>query len=439
MDRKIFWLLVISLITRVFYLFFEHAIWWDAAVYLSMGKYLFTSGALGFWEPIRPLLWPFLLGYGHYFGINQVILGHILSTFFSLGVIYMTYVVGSKVFNKNVGFLSAALISFTWIFFFFNVRLYTEIPSVFFALVAVYYFLKGKYIETGLFCGLAFLTKFPQGIIFVILIVATSTYLNRAFSVFVGFGMITLPYFIFNQILYGSPFAILLFASEFVKHAGIWIFQEPWYYYLLSVVQHNILFLLVIPGIFFAIKKKKYLIIVLSMVFLLYFSITAHKELRFAIVFLPYLAILASYGYTKLFKNKGLFFLILLIFFVAQFEVISVETNPYFSFFDGKEVNGEVLITHPLSGYYVGSDATLMYFPWFNKELGDHWLNHITKNKPEYVSIDTCEGGFICNPNELECENKRNEIIDLLETNYETIYSGGSGRCRYLIFRRSIQ
>ena len=125
MNKKIFLVLAFSLIARIIYLIYDQSIWWDAAVYLSMGKFIFSSGALGFWEPIRPLLWPFILGYGWWIGINPVIWGHIFSTLFSLGIIYLVYLIGKKLYNEEAGILSSILISFTWIFFFFNARLYT--------------------------------------------------------------------------------------------------------------------------------------------------------------------------------------------------------------------------------------------------------------------------------------------------------------------------
>src|SRR3989344_1882477 len=108
MDKKIFTVLLFSLVTRVIYLFFDKNIWWDAAVYLAMGEHIATFGQLGFWEPIRPLLWPFLLSYAFLFELNPIILGHIFSTFFSLGVIYLTYFIAKKLFNEQTALLSSS-------------------------------------------------------------------------------------------------------------------------------------------------------------------------------------------------------------------------------------------------------------------------------------------------------------------------------------------
>jgi len=128
MDRKIFTVLVLSLVARVFYFIQSHELWWDAAVYLSMGKYISSLGAVGFWEPIRPLLWPFVLSYAQFFTIDPVLWGHIWTTAFSLGIIYFTYRIALHLFDQRIALMSSILLSFTWVFLFFNVRLYTEIP-----------------------------------------------------------------------------------------------------------------------------------------------------------------------------------------------------------------------------------------------------------------------------------------------------------------------
>ena len=154
MDRKIATVLIISLITRLIYLFLDKNIWWDAAVYLAMGEHIASLGQLGFWEPIRPLLWPFLLSYAYILNIHPVLWASILSTCFSLGCIYLTYEIAKRLFNDRTALLSSLLLSFTWTFFFFNARLYTEIPAVFFALCAYWYFLKEKHFLSMTMAGL---------------------------------------------------------------------------------------------------------------------------------------------------------------------------------------------------------------------------------------------------------------------------------------------
>jgi 4-amino-4-deoxy-L-arabinose transferase-like glycosyltransferase len=436
MDKKIFSVLLISLLARIFYFFHSHPIWWDAAVYLSMGKYIFSVGQLGLWEPIRPLLWPTLLGYGWFIGLNPEIWGYILTTFFSLGIIYLTYLIAKKYFNQKVALYSAIIISFTWIFFFFNYRLYTEIPSVFFALLALYSYQKNDFFLTGVAAGLAFLTKFPQGIILVVFSIIIFKSLKKFSKLILGFILIIFPYLAFNYFLYGSPIENLLFASEVLKFAGIWIFQQPWHYYFTTLLYQNILFLLAIPGIYFAFKKKKYVLILLFILFLIYFIQMAHKEVRFTIMFLPYLAILASLAYDKLIKRlPEILIIITLVFFAINFQMDYYPINEEFHQFPYSE--GEIIITNPLTAYYTPSATTLLYYAWFDYESANTWLQYIQKNKPEYVSIDSCEGGFLCHPDEPLCEEAKEEIINYLEENYYKEYYKKIGICEYSIYSYS--
>lgn len=434
MDKKISLVLLFSFFGRVIYLFLDKNIWWDTAVYLAMGKHIASLGTLGFWEPIRPLLWPFLLSYAFVFNINPLLWGHILSTFFSLGCIYLTYEIAKKLFNERTALLASILLSFTWIFFFFNARLYTEIPAVFFALGAYYYFLKGKSFEAGLMSGLAFLTKFPEGLILAILGIFYLKSLKKFSFLFLGFILITLPYFSFNYFIYGSPFAILIFAQEFLAYAGIWIFQQPWWWYPLELVKQNILFLFAIPGIIFALQKKRYVLLLITLGFLIYLSQMAHKELRFAILFLPFLCILSAYGYQRIFKESFSFIVIVLLLFSLHFMIEEPITNPYFTFFQDKDIEGEILVTHPLTGYYA-EKATLMYYPWFNSSQAEYWKEYIEKNNPEYIALDSCEGGFLCPPNDTLCVEKKQKLLTAIQQRYTPILNESRGTCLYTIYQ----
>jgi hypothetical protein len=433
MNKKLLSVLIISLLARIFYFIYSHPIWWDAAVYLSMAKYIFTLGNLGLWEPIRPLLWPLLLGLGFVSNINIIIWAYILTTICSIGIIYLVFEIAKKLYGEKVALLSAILVSLTWILFYFNVRMYTEIPSLFFALLALYFFLKEKPFLVGAFTALAFLTKFPQGIILIVFTLLYIKSFKKLSKLYLPFILITLPYFILNFYLYGSFINNLLLASEVVANAGLWIFQQPWYFYPLELFKQNILYLFAIPGIYFAIKKKHYALLLPLVLFLIYFTQMPHKEIRFAILFIPYLAILASNAYYRYFTETKVFILIILVIFTINFQVDSANENSFFSFLE-EDIQGEILVTHPLTAYYLGTDSTPMYFPWFNSEQASFWLNYIQEENPEYITLDTCEGGFLCPPDEETCKTKQEEIFDYLDDNYDLEYYKESGICEYFIY-----
>ena len=158
---------VLFLCTSIF--LFNSDIWWDSAVYIGMGKYLFSLGNVGLWEPARPLVLPFFLGLFWKLGFNAVIFGRILEVGFSAGCLCLTYLIGKNVFNEKIGLLSAFLLAFSPSFLFYSSTILTGIPSTFFALLSVYFLIKKNYFFSGLFVGLSFMTRFLQ--LFVLLVI----------------------------------------------------------------------------------------------------------------------------------------------------------------------------------------------------------------------------------------------------------------------------
>jgi hypothetical protein len=434
MKLRILSVLFLSLFARIFYFTYNHSIWWDAAVYLSMAKFLASGGTLGLWEPIRPLIWPLLLSVSHLISINDLLWGYALTTVFSIGIIYLTYLIAKNSFGTKVAILSSILISFTWIFFYFNIRLYTEIPSTFFALLGIYFYLRNKNFLSGTSLAIAFLTKYPQGIVFAAIFLLTFKNFKRCMEVTLSFLVTLSPFFLFNYFYYGSFLGHLPFASQIIQNAGIWIFAEPWWYYLSEIFRQNWLYILVIPGIFFSLQRKKIILPLITGLFLLYFSFMEHKELRFAILFLPYLSILASLSYKKLIKSFLLFILITTVFFITLATIDPYYDNPYFTFIDNKELSGEILVTHPLSAYYSPKEVTMMYYPWFNSSQAIYWQNYVVDNYPEIVMIDTCEGGFLCPPNDFLCLEKKENLLKTLNSHYSIIYYLNTSHCEYIIY-----
>lgn len=444
MKLKIVLLMVLVFILQVVYLLKDYAIWWDASVYLGMGKYIFSLGQVGIWEPIRPLIWPLILGLFWKLGYNQIWVGKLLTILFSLGSIYMTYLIGKKI-GEDEGFIAAMLLAFTAVFFTFTFRLYTEIPSMFFALIAVYFFLEHKFILTGSFSALAFLTKFPQGILIVVFIFLTIKEPKKLVKMIGAFALVTLPYFIFNLVIYKNPIAPLLWGSDIVKRAGTWLFEGPWYFYFIEVLKQNVLYLFAIIGFIVLLKHKNKALILISILFLLYFSTHIHKEIRFAILFIPYLAIFAAVGIKKVFKQKWIIYAITLLSLFLLFSNLQPDYQPseaaqnYYQFLEGKDVEGEILTMQPIVNLYTNKKVEPMYFMVFDSELAQKWIDYVSKNKENisYVFLDTCEGGMLCPPEDKTCETKKEELISLLKANFNLVYDASTSNCEYLIFQQT--
>ncbi|MCM2325698.1 MAG: glycosyltransferase family 39 protein, partial [Candidatus Woesearchaeota archaeon] len=143
-----------------------HEIWWDEAVYIGMGKYLYSFGTVGLWEFFRPIGLPMILGL--LWKISDVILlSKILPLVFSIAYIFLTYHTARRIFDEKTALVASLLVILTPIFFYFSSHALTEIPSCLFALIAVNFYLDKRHLMTGIFAGVSFMFRFPGGILLI--------------------------------------------------------------------------------------------------------------------------------------------------------------------------------------------------------------------------------------------------------------------------------
>ena len=199
-----------------------------------MGKYIYSFGNSGLWEPIRPIGLPLLLGALWKLKLNMVLFSEILIVFFSIGNIWITYLIAKYTFNKKTAMISAFILTITPLFFLYSSYVLTGIASTFFALLALYtYFSKENLKLVGLFCGLTFLFRFPQGLLLIAILL--SLFINELirlhslkktikklignlkreyFPFLVSFFLTILPFWIFNFLLY-RPYTTKVYHAIF--------------------------------------------------------------------------------------------------------------------------------------------------------------------------------------------------------------------------------
>jgi len=166
-------LVILFFLIKAPYLLKAHNIIWDEAVYMGMGKYLFSSGNLGFWEIVRPIGLPLILGLIWKSGFNYVLFSEFISILFSVGCIIFTYLIGKEMVNKEVGVISSSILAITSVFFLYTNYILTGIPSTFFVLFGIYVYLKKhNLLVAGILCGIGALFRFPQALIGISFILA---------------------------------------------------------------------------------------------------------------------------------------------------------------------------------------------------------------------------------------------------------------------------
>lgn len=441
--KKIYLVLALAFALQLAFLFQNHNMWWDSSVYLGMGHYMYSLGEQGIWEHIRPLVFPLMLGFFWKIGLNDVFFGHLLAMAFSLGSILLAYLIGKKLFSREAGEMAALVLALTPVFFESTFRLMTEIPSVFFALLALYFYIEKKPFASGIFAGLAFLTKFPQALVIAIIGIALLKRWKEAGKFTLGALCFIVPYLVFNYFMYGNP-SVFADAEAIIKNSGIWLFSDPVYYYLQGILKQNPLYILAVVGIYACIRERKYAIPALAVAFFAYFSYHTHKEIRFALLMLPYFAILAAVGIKRMFKQQWIFWAILVIAGIAFASQLEREEplNPalegYMTFLEGKEISGEVLVAYPQISLYSQKAVTPMYYMVFDKALAQKWIDYLTnQNNVQYVLIDRCN--LVCHPeNDAGCKEKAEELMNLLKEKFNAVYDEKDSSCEYWVFERSM-
>ena len=242
--RPLFYLLFITITVRLIYLLFDYPLWWDSHIYLAKGKFFFSQGQLGAFESFRPPLWPLLLGIIWKLNFSQIIFGKILDLIFSTLSVYLTYLIGKKLFSEKIALLGALIFSFNPIFLMHVGLILTEPLAIFLGLWGIFFFL--QFLETekfwrlflsGIFLGLSFLSKFPQGIFFaavlIIIFFNRSSWKQKIKSSFwlsLGFSLIIIPDLLFNYLYLHSILGPFLWGNEIVGTAT-WLYGSGLKYY----------------------------------------------------------------------------------------------------------------------------------------------------------------------------------------------------------------
>jgi hypothetical protein len=424
-------------------LFYARDLWWDASVYVGMGKYIFSLGHAGLWESERPLIWPLMLGFLWKLGLNEIMWGKILTFGFSIGCIVLTYCIGQKYFNKTTALISSLFLAFTPLFFLYTTVLQTEIPATFFLLLGIYYYEKKPFL-TGILFGVSMMTRFFQVIIISSILVYTLLKKReKIVDIITGFGIPVSIFCITNIFLYHDPFYPFTLQVYMTQNTG-WIFYQPWWYYFVELFKENLFFIVTIAGIYFILKEKKLekiFIVTIFIVGFIPFIFEKHKETRLLISLLPFLIFLTVYGLTLIVEHiqnihkKKIVYVILMIVW-ALYTIPLLHFNTYDDhldfFYDALADTSleEIWISNPSMIAYTNKTAELIYFPLYNTEKIYELNEKISE--AHMILLNSCDI-LPCPPLDTTCTTAHNAFIKSLQQNFNTAINS-SGECDYFIF-----
>lgn len=306
----------------------EYAHYWDETVYLNHAETI-SSGKTNYSEiSSRPPFLSILIA-GTYFIKKHIFSANILVAILGVMGVFFLYLLGKEIYNEKVGLIAAALLAFNLFIIQQAHFIHTDVPSITFITMALYFFMKKKKINqiiSGLFFAISILTRFTSMIVLLILIIYI-LFINK-FKIIksikenylLGVGVLIglLPYFIWAQIKFGFFLSPFILANLGVMHS-----HEPIYFYIINFLKIFPVFIclgLILWGVNFKTKiTEEYLFIFWILLFTLYLSLTPHKEIRYLIPIAAPVFLLSANGFSKAldcckkYKNAIIFLFLILI------------------------------------------------------------------------------------------------------------------------------
>lgn len=478
--KPIYLILFLALTIRLIFAFGWHEIWWDSGVYIGMGKYVYSAGESGLWEHIRPPLMPLTFGALWSIGLNPILFGRLLEILLMLGIIWLTYKITQNWINEKTAIIASLIIACSPIFYYLSFHQYTEIPSTFLVLLAIWLTTKEKYLLAGITTGLAFLTKFAPGIFIAIILIylIINKKWKPAIITIVGFAITTIPYFIWSLITYGGILATFHAAQDAINKAlgcNVLRAQPWWQYFWWLIFSETKLHILAIPGIYALYKQwnKKHLLLALSITIpLLYFIQLNCRDYRYLTLFLPFIAIITAIGTMWVFErlirlrvhsrgvktpnpsrsptNSGkIAFTILCVilsiwmlntsinyYYGNEPQQPDIVAEEYFTYLSDKQIQGEIWTANPIMAAYTDAKLNKIYYPIYNEGISRNFTEYLRENKQKIgaVLMDNCGGGIICPPNDQQCEQQTQQIVQELDKNFKLNFNKQTGKCWYKVW-----
>lgn len=420
---------------------------WDSAVYIGMGKFLYSLGTTGYWELFRPPLLPLLIGFFWKLGMPLVNGSRILAlAIVSIGS-FSFYNALKKIFTKRIALYSTGLMISNFLFFNYSNHLLTGVFASLLVFGSFYFAINGKFLFGGLSGALAFLVRFPSALIAPTIVagiffmaVKCGKYrrgFRNTLSYSTGFFVVVVPYFILNQIFLGN------FLEPLTTGIAIPALNPSSYlygfYYLKAAIVNQPLFLFLPLGILVAAKEmnKKHLYLLFAFsTFYTFFTAYPHKEARFLLLFLPLMSVLTALGIENVSirlqekLNFRIAFLImisaaLLINFTSVYGLNNWE-NPtkrdYLRF--QADLDGELASNSPEAIPYGD-----FRFKAVRPESTDEAYQVL--DDVDYLAVDTC--AWYCTPKIPGCQSELDRYQSHIDQ-YKKIYEENISSCTYKVY-----
>jgi len=296
-------IVVLLLCLLVMYLvlnFIDPLLLWDENVYLANARSHISIS--NFKEDFRFPLLEYIIALIWFITGESIFVAKLAMILFSLGSIYVFYLIAKEYFSDMNAFLATILFSLSPLMIYWGFRVYTDNVALFFMSVSYYLIIKGfDNIEflVGIIFALSFLTKFSFGLfgIAVVIHFLFKKRLKKILMFSAGFILALVPWMIYNYIHYSNIIWDIILQWSVVQ---IYTHVEPISKHFINASYIGGILLLFIPfGIINLIKEKKNYVIMFiysGLNIFYYFSIVPLKEIRYYFSIISFLYIIMFSG-----------------------------------------------------------------------------------------------------------------------------------------------
>jgi 4-amino-4-deoxy-L-arabinose transferase-like glycosyltransferase len=309
----------------------NHLIPWDEAIYAKVAKNMVVNNEyiiprwdsmITGWFEKPPLYMWMMSGFMQILGFNSWA-ARLPSAIFGFATIVLVYLMGKKMFNKTVAFISSLAITTTIQFLYYSRASMLDVTATFFITLALYLYWQAKksegiykWIFSGISTGLAVMTKGFVGLLpfLVIGLYEISLYLFYKQKIsrklvfnyiltFVSFMLIALPWHLTMYRMFGNAFLDKYFFYHVWDRATTAIEDKgnPFFWYVIVLkVSMRIWFVALLGALPFSLfrsfkKDKKYLFLsIWSVSIFLFFSVAKSKLVWYITPIYPALVLIVG-------------------------------------------------------------------------------------------------------------------------------------------------
>lgn len=455
-DNQLLVLLLLFAAIVLLYYYFrlgEQPIWWDEGDYLSIAKVWALHQPIPEWwshfTGMRPLAGPIIFAAFFSLGFSELALRFFALLIPAFFIILLTYLIGRDMYDKKTGVIAAFMMSVYWCFLFYSFRLLSDIPSIFFGMLSLYFFWSiyltrkknyGIYLSV-IFGVLAFSTRFALSLVlisiflFMLLIRRVSLFKDKVFWKSAGvFALSILPitiYFIYTKFF---AFSFYFVTGTSVKQPIAWsiipmIFSFLGTYWGIALVLGILSLFSLVVGLDIVWKQKNSslnadffitIFIVIHLIF--YIIIIRAANDRWLLMLMPVIFILSAKGIlffsriiSKYSSIIGLLFILVLVFggayqsFSHATQLIEDKKSTYI---EEKEAGLWLKDNTPLDTKIMTASIVQNQY-YSERQSYDYYTNSTIWNScpidPQNPMNATCE-----NATKLEVENK----IQMIKPDY---------------------